>query len=249
MLQKVLPFGILVLLACSGCSPKIEIEGEAFVEKSGVATKLANVEIQIVPEEQFAKFIKSKVAAIDGEIVSINARIKQREDSIDVMTKSNQTVMDAQMKLFDIQLKVASIGVLNIDTLGGQYRTQQLESAHAKAGESMKKSSDAIDDSKREVEKLKQSIEGLKTGKNASFYYSDKIPESIAKVSTSADGKFKIAVPSEKRAALVAAKGDTYWFLWVSPKGAKNLNLTNSNSTDTNCDTCIFDGKTIPQSL
>jgi len=226
----------------SGCSSKVEIEGEAFVENNGVATKLANVEIQIVSEENFAKYIKSKAAGIDAEVAKINSQIESREKSIADLNKSAQAVMEAQMKM-------ASLGGWNVNSLGGQYMQQQQNALSAQVSASISKSSDAVESSRRDIEKLKKSIDGLKSGKNGAYYYSDKVPEPILKVSTNSDGKFKIEASSEKRVALVASKGDNFWFIWVTPKGAKNLNLTNANSLDTNCDVCIFNGKTTPQSL
>jgi len=242
-MKNVRELALAAVVACSACSSKIDIEGEAFVEHNGAATKLANVEIQIIPEEEFVKFIKSKLGSIDGEVAKINSQIELREKSIADLRKSTQAVWDAQMKM-------ANLGASwNVNTLGGQYYQQQQNAILADSSASVGKSTEAIVRNEQDVEKLKESIRGLKTGKNAGFYYSDKIPGAILKVSTNSDGKFKIDAPTGKRAALVAFKGERYWFLWVTPKGAKNLNLTNGNSADTDCEICIFNDKSSPESL
>jgi len=126
---------------------------------------------------------------------------------------------------------------------------QQQNSLSAKADAGVNAGQEMISDLRKGVDKLNIAIEGLRSGKNGAYYYSEKIPEASLKVVTNSDGKFKIELASEKRVAIVASKGGAYWFLWVSPKDVKVLNLTNTNLLDTNCEACIFNGVVTPQSL
>jgi len=241
-MRYVLPIILAATFSMYGCSSKIEIEGEAFVETNGIATKLANVEIQIIPEEQFSKFIKSKAENIEGEVSKIKSQIKSKEDSIASLNAGAQAIMSAQMN-------VVTTGSWNTDNVAGQYMQKQQDALFAQAGASVQKSADSVRENEKEIENLKQSIDGLKSGKNAKFYYDKDMPGAVFKASTNSDGKFKIDSPSGKRMALIASKGDNYWFLWVKPDGPKAINLTNANSSSSGCGDCIFDGKTTPQSL
>ena len=332
-------FASIIVFLCAGCTSKIELEGDVFVEKDGVATKLANTEIQLVSELDFVKFIKTRTQALDAEISRLNAQIAFKEAAVAELNNSTSKINKELISVREVQYKVvkarpnaytaavlAAVGDLpgvaeqkaneklrylyaqmalgkqlialktqmisseishDILTLkeknmsgaaidesslssleetkakinAGKISVKQLEPLDKKyGGNSSASLQDAVNNaieknsinSERyttETSKLKESIEGLKSGRNAEFYYSKKIPNALFKTATNSDGHYSLKLESKIRTALVASTGKKYWFLWVSPESEKRLDLSNLNSVDTNCDLCIFNLSTTPQSL
>jgi hypothetical protein len=233
--------GVAAILI-AGCSSKIELGGEVFIENGGAATKLSNVDIQVIPEDKFIAFIKSRTAKVTDETTKINSEIQELEES-----KGN--IGEAARDLIMAKYKRQSIGGWNTNSVGGVYQQQQQNIMNDQANAQVTKSINAMHEIESRVAELNRSIEGLKNGKNGAFFYSNNIPGALTKISTNSDGKYSFLVESDKRVALVASKGQNYWFLWVAPKGSKTLNLSNTNANDINCDICVFDGKTTPSSL
>lgn len=228
--------GALVCIAfLTACSSQVGIEGEVFVENNGVATKLANVDIQIIPEDVFAKYIKTKLQNSGAEKVKLEGRIESLKKSIADLEKSANDVMNAQMKL-------AAMG-------GGFTREMMPSPLMAQANSQVSQTLDATGKYKQDIGDIQTAIAGLNSGKNGDYYYANSIDGALLKVTTNADGKFKFDVPTGKPYILMAAKGGNYWFLHVPQKGKSDFNLTNANSLKTNCDICVFNGTKTPESM
>jgi hypothetical protein len=180
-IPSIVAFAAIVV---SGCSSSSLFEGEVFVENNGVATKLANVDIQIVPEEAFVKYIKTKFKDSSAEKDKLDGRIQSLEKNIADLERSANDVRNAQM---------------NVARMGGGFTREMMPSPlMAQANSQVMMTSDATDRSKQDIRDLQMAIVGLKSGKNGQYYYSNSIEGALLKVATNADGKFKFEAPTGK---------------------------------------------------
>lgn len=227
-------FRYLVTIGCvallTACSNQVGIDGEIYVESNGKATKLALVDIQVIPEDVFKTHIKQQLPKADAEEKRLQESVNRLEESIASIRKAAGDVMVNTMA-------VAGMG-------GGSY------GAMATSSNLMGQAADAVGSSQKTIDEMKAKIDGLKTGANSSFYYPTNLQGDIQKVASDADGKFKINIPKGKRSVLAAAKDDKYWFILLDPSNVKNpVALTNKNMNGTACNECVFTKTTTPASF
>ena len=91
-------------------------------------------------------------------------------------------------------------------------------------------------------------IEALKKF-DSQLVYANKYKISNPKLNatTAEDGSYRIEhLVSDAKYAVMAHKGDRYWFVWYQHSGDKRLDLAQDNEQGTKCGACIFPlGKTL----
>lgn len=236
-MQKYLALFIVIcsLALLSACSSKQDIEGEVFIENGGVGTKLTLVEIQVVPEAQFLAYIKQQLPKIEQET-------KKIEGDIALLEAGNTSLRANIDDIFVKQMAVASMGGMSVMNGTNPLINSSNETvAMAKA---------QVEKTNTSIYELKTNINGLTTGTNGKFFYSPTISGATQKVSTNADGKFKLSVERGAKVALVASKDNFFWYLWITPdKNTTVLTLSNKNLNGMECPECIFNRTVTPKVL
>lgn len=212
----------MIMMVCvallMACSNQIGVDGEVFVESEGKATKLALVEIQVIPEDIFKVHIKQQLPKVEAEAKRLQESINRFEDSIADIRNATGGVMAHKMGATSNSLLGQAVGAVS--------RTEEF------------------------IAKMKNEIEGLRTGANSKFYYPSNLQGEIQKVTSDADGKFKLNVPKSKQSVLAATKDDKYWIILLDPSNIKErIVLTNKNLNGTFCGECLFTRTTTPESL
>jgi len=210
----------------SGCSSSVSVEGDVFVEKDGKATKLALVDIQVIPEDAFKAHIKQQLTKTGAEIARIQGVMDSQEASL---ANLRQAAADLQGRAVD----VAAMG-------GTTYGSSSL----------LGQASGILASGEDKIAKMKAEIEGLKTGANGKFFYPAGLQGEIQKVTSDADGKYKLTVAKGKRSILAATKDDKYWLIWLDPSKTNGpVLLTNKNLNGTACGECVFTATATPATL
>lgn len=223
---------ISILAFITGCSSSVSLDGEAFIDSKGGATKLALVEIQVVPVDKFVSHIKKQIPMADAEA-----------------TKLSEWIIGFKKRDAEAQALIAQSAMLQQQTfLLGTSRGGAMiaaEGAHAS-----RELATSMNESRSIAAKKSDDLRGISTGANK-VYFAGKIDGAVLSTSTDADGKFKLSVPAGEKVVIVAVKDDLAWALWRIPdKSQPTLTLSNKNLSGTNqCSDCVFDGIVTPKSL
>ena len=205
----------------AGCSSSVSIEGDVFFEKDGKATKLALADIQIIPEDAFKAHIKQQLTKADAEIARMQDSIRSQEASL-------------------ANIRQAAAGLYGQSMGGADYRSASL----------LGSASNVLASGDNKITNMKSELEGLKTGANGKFFYPTELQGEIQKVTSDADGKFKLTVAKGKRRILAATKDDKYWLIWLDPSAINGpILLTNKNLNGTSCSECVFTVAVTPATL
>lgn len=223
--MKKLICSLLCAVSLVGCSNQLGIDGEVFVENGGNASKLALVDIQIIPEEAFKAHIKQQLSKADIEENRLQEYINEQEENL---ARIRQTAGDVMANT----MAVGSYGALATSSM------------------LMNQASAAVSNTEKSLEESRAEIKGLKSGANSRFYYPTDLKDEIQKVTSNAEGKFTISIPKGTRSVLAAVKDDKYWIILLDPsKTKKTIALTNKNLNGTSCEECFFTQSTTPGSL
>ena len=221
----------LFALLGSGCSSKQDIDGEAFLDLGGGASKLALVEIQIVPEDQFIAHIKKQYPKAREEAVKLKASIEEFEKA------------DAEFQAQEAQSAA-------LRATAGMYSSMGIGSVPSSTiSESISLSNRIAASMNKTGKRLTKQAFDLASGAS-NVYLAGKFDGALLATTTNADGKFKLSLDSGKKVALVAIKDDLTWALWITPDKSKpTITLSNKNLTGTRCSECVFTDKVTPKSL
>ena len=205
-------FPALVFAGLVGaCSSPIEVDGQVFVDSSVGATKIAQADIYVVPEQTLLQNLKALTPKMKAEYERLHALHESNSKYFE------KTILLAQA-LQQLELNrsgTVAFSILNTATASLKGQTALFA-------------------------KSKHDLDGLGTGANSGFFYADCIQGQTAKTTSDADGRFKLNVDAGERVALVARKDDFYWFLWLAPKKGEPVYLTNKNLNGSDCDACVF---------
>lgn len=112
------------VLLGAGCSSKQEIEGEAFIDLRGSASKLALVDIQIVPESQFISHIKSQLPKAEAEVQKLSKKKSEEEAELSqLQARADSLIKGPSAILLMATSVVASIN-RNIQSLTSEIDAQ-----------------------------------------------------------------------------------------------------------------------------
>ncbi|MGQ3052805.1 MAG: hypothetical protein ACT6S0_13555 [Roseateles sp.] len=212
----------LLTAAMTGCTPLIETNGQVFIDSSGSARKLAQVEIYVVPEDTLVKNLKAAMPAMASEFTRLKADHDSSKQSLaQAMGHAQQAQMLATAsRISTSQMPNAGLASSAVETV--QAATKSLKAANERAREA------------------KDAVVGLATGRNAAFYVPQATQGNSIVTTSDADGKFKLSLVSGKRVAIVARKDDLSWFVYVTPNKGEQILLTEKNLNGTGCDACVF---------
>lgn len=219
-----------------GCSSKQDIEGETFIDLGGRgASKLALVDIQIVPEDKFIAHIKNKLPKAAEEAAKLKASIADFE----VLDARGQALIQQSRSLqMQSSMMASTGGMLAEAAIGAARNSGEVSSLAAQ-----------LDESRKRAQKHSKDLDGLSSGAN-NLYFSEKIDGAVLTTASNVDGKFKLSLESGKKVVLVAAKEGFGWALWITPDKSKpTITLSNKNLSGSSCDDCVFNGKVTPKSL
>ena len=212
----------------SACTSKQDMEGEAFLDKSGGPTKLALVNIQIVTEEQFVEHIK-----------------KQYPIAKEASAKLSLQIEDFNKRLVKTQALLAQAAVLRGAVSGMSYPMGMggLVADNIRASNSVV---DTLNESGRQL--IKKASE-LASGASE-IYLGGKFDGAILSTTTNSEGKFKLSLASGKKVALIANKDGMTWALWITPDKTKpTIMLSNKNLAGSKCNECVFTDAISPKTL
>jgi hypothetical protein len=223
--------GVVFVILLGACSSQVNVDGNVFTETNGKATKLALVDIQIIPEDVFKANIKQQLLKTEEEAKRIKVHIDRQQRSLDNILKASAEVMGNTM----------GYAAMGGSAYGGAVGTSISLLGQA-AG--------AVASVEESLAKLHAEVEGLKSGNNGKFFYPTGLQGEIQKVASNADGNFKLTLNKGKRVVLAAAKDDLYWLLWIDPSKINGpITLTNNNLNGTACSECVFTATSTPSSL
>lgn len=223
--------GVAIVILLSACSSQVNVDGNVFTESNGKATKLALVDIQIIPEDVFKAHTKQQLLKAEEEAKRIKENIDRQQKSLDNIRQASAAVMGNTMGY------VAMGG----SPYGGAVGTSSSLLGQA-AG--------AVASGEESLAKMRAEVEGLKSGANGKFFYPNGLQGEIQKVASNADGNFKVTLSKGKRVVLAAAKDNLYWLLWVDPSKINGpITLTNNNLNGTACGECVFTTASTPSTF
>lgn len=205
-----------VLLSLGGCSRIVD--GEAYIQDRQVV-KMADMEVRLISKEIFQQSLKRLRSFVPGEVDKLQKEI----DQLSSYNVSTQARIDKILKDVSSLIKAGSTNVSIVN---------QAESTIFQLTRE-------ISDRDVRIGILKKKISGLKDGLDGRFFFPPDSVDTIAKVRTNSEGKFKLEFKFNEDAVLVAKNSNGY-YVWILnlEKNAKSISLTPSNQNSENCVLC-----------
>jgi len=226
MRQLTTIFLFFTALVLTSCNREGELKGDVFIVTEGAQNlKLGLVEVKAIPEADMKKFIGEKKKIIAPEVERLQQEYNEIKQQHDLAYKEfrqlSQALSDVEKAMSEDSFGSPSYN--NYRSKGDQLVKEM--SAKAKVEDDLRK-------------KLKVAEKNLNEAKSPSRYFAD-MPNPLTTVTTDADGKFVMKLPSRERFALAArasrqvgdSKEEYYWLVWFSLDGesSKTIMLSNNN--------------------
>lgn len=217
---------IVILFTLTGCNKNIN--GEVFVvTKSGQSIKLGLVEVIALSEKKLTSCIDEKTLdwatkhqSLFNELPSVQEAQKQAQEYLSLHKAT-------------VEMHIMALAVQDLE---------YTENDRKKDAESLSKAFLKEKEATNKLIALKKEYELLKKG---SFIVDCIGTNTIAKSITNADGQFSMDVPNEKIAIFATSQRNIldetenyYWLVWLD-KSEKHIMLSNNNTYETQCPTCV----------
>jgi hypothetical protein len=205
-----------IITLLSGCMDK-ELNGEVFiVTNSGQSVKLGLVEVIAIKEDDINKCKNDKKTEWVNKSQEVARQYASSEQEYD---------------LSNALLKSQAVLLAVTGTKGYKEEAKQLE-IYEKNQPNIKAA----------FQKVKSEYDNFRKG---GFLPDCTTNNILAKSTTNADGKFTMKVPNEKIAIFASSKRkifdeteEYYWLNWVE-KDENNIIISNNNTYETSCPSCI----------
>jgi len=222
--------GIVSIFFMSACSNQISVDGSVFVEHNGKATKLALVDIQVIPENVFRAHVRQQLIGAEVEERRIQESIEKQQKSLENIRRSFDETYEKTMEHI----------AMGRSSYGEAIKSRAL----------LEQALDTIATSEKSISSMRNEIVGLRSGANSKFFYPTELQDKIQKLTSDADGNFKVTLQKGERSVLAATKNGYYWLIWIDTKKINApIALTNKNLNGTACGDCVFSESSTPSSL
>jgi hypothetical protein len=218
---------VMALFLVSACSRSIDGSFEYSV--GGNIMKANEAEIQIVPFDEFKKYVESIRPLLDEKIKSLEKNIELEKSSLEKIQHNQKNVFNAMIG--------ASGTVFNMNTLGGQYMHQQRDKNMATASGLLDQASSIVDKHKSNIKEFQTEIDFLKEGKYAPATFPRKNINGSIKVKTNTKGEFSFELKDDGKYIVIAERGNLYWFVPIKQKD-KFIKLSSANYISKFCEIC-----------
>lgn len=225
---------IAIVLFVTGCGR--QVEGSVEYVDRGSVIKPENMEIQIVPFEDFTEFINSS-----ANLEKINQEIASELRSIEFSEGAIEKNKKARLELAEAMAQASGV-YFDVNTLGGQFMLNRTEQNLQRANEQLKSSADLEAELRSKISKHQSNIAYLKSGKNGALIFPSKPIANALVVKTDKQGRFSSALEEKVNYIVLAGRAGRYWFLPLNPKD-KEIKLHDRNANGDRCEICAPNSK------
>lgn len=203
---------IIILTACSK-----SVEGVIEYRTNGPLIKANATEIQIVPFDDFKKYMSNTKSLIDENISDLEKKIKTEESSINYLQKNKK---DFENLIFSD----AGMFYSSNKTIERQFTI-------------IKEVDELIKKYKFNIDDYRDQIKFLKEGRHGPAMFPKTLIDGAMITKTDGDGKFNFLIKDDRKYIILAQRLDLYWYIPVKSND-KFIRMDNQNAIVRVCNIC-----------
>lgn len=206
----------LILASCG----KVDYGGQVFTGEGASLSKGSGTDLYILNSAFNESNISEENIAIAGSAYTekVNKHVKNKS-IYDDLIRVHSSLVDLEKWLKPVDHNILPNGIKRLESFNKQMQESEVA--------------------------LNTEYDLLMKGTHPLYYYGKKPHNPELVVNTDSNGNFRFSLKDPKGRTVATQYKDKFWFIKL-PSNGGDINLSDKNSSGTNCDTCLLDKLVLP---